>query len=51
MKDAKDQKDPKEQKVKAQTIKLDDDFEELERRIAPRLSANHNETMLRDYAE
>ena len=35
---------------KPQTIKLDSDIEELEKREAPKLAANHNETMLRSPA-
>lgn len=45
-----DKKGCEEQMIKAQVIKLDLDVEELEERIAPRLAANHNETMLRDDA-
>ena len=40
-------KDHYEQSEKAEAIKLDCDIEELENREAPKLAANHNETMLR----
>ena len=48
-----DQKDHDEQIEKTQAVKLErniqeNDIEELERREAPKLAANHNETMLRD---
>jgi hypothetical protein len=43
-----DKRDHKEEIEKAQAIKLDNDVEELESREAPKLVANHNETMLRN---
>jgi hypothetical protein len=47
-----DQKHLDEQIKKTQAVKFDsdiqeNDIEELERREAPKLAANHNETMLR----
>ena len=39
---------PLEEIEKAQAIKLDNEVEELESREAPKLAANHNETMLRN---
>ena len=45
-----DKKDCYVEVEKAQAIKLDRDIEELESREAPKLVANHNETMLRSNA-
>jgi hypothetical protein len=43
-----DEKDHYEEIEKALAINLDSDVEELEKREAPKLAANHNETMLRN---
>lgn len=45
-----DKKGCEEQMVKAQAITLNLEVEELEKRVAPKLAQNHNETMLRDDA-
>jgi len=45
-----DKKGCEEQTLKAQAIKLNLEVEELEKREAPMLASNHNQTMLRDNA-
>ena len=49
-KTVEDKKDHSEEIEEAQAIVLEHDIEQLESREAPKLVANHNETMLRSDA-